>query len=167
MLRGCISVVPKPRLPAKFAGWKRSDRQLNLTVHHSGKGQQTIFSWHTYNRSISKVWFQCSGLNKSLTTLIIGHTVRSKVTEIKACFEHLFTPCLLSVSLVLNLVNTTLGSPAFKVVWKIGNKYSAWSHIEDSHVFAINYYHIQPATEYINFISVSYTHLTLPTKLEV
>ena len=83
---------------------------------------------------------------------------KSKVTLLNVerlyqhCFEHLFTPCLLSVALVLNLVNTKLVSPAFKVVQKIGNKYSGWSHIEDSHVFAINYYHIQPATEYINFI---------------
>ena len=75
------------------------------------------------------IWSQCKGLNKSLTTLIIGHTVTSKVTEMKASFEHLFTPCLLSVSLVLHLVNTKLGSPAFKVLRKIGNKYGAGSHV--------------------------------------
>ena len=45
---------------------------------------------------------------------------KSKVTLLKVerlyqhCFELLFTPCLLSVALVLNLVNTKLGSPAFR-----------------------------------------------------
>ena len=64
--------------------------------------------------------------------MIIGHTVTSKGTEINVSFEHLFTPCLLSVSLVLHLVNTKLGSPAFKVLQKIGNEYGAGSHIEVS-----------------------------------
>ena len=75
------------------------------------------------------IWSQCKVLNKSLTTLIIGHTVTNKGTEIKASFEHLFTPCLLSLSLVLYLVNTKLGSSAFKVLRKIGNKYGAGSRV--------------------------------------
>lgn len=54
------------------------------------------------------------------------------------------------MSLVLHLVKTKLGSPTFKVLQKIGNEYGAGSHVEVSSVCD---YHIQPATEYINFIS--------------
>ena len=53
------------------------------------------------------------------------------------------------MSLVLDLVNTKLGSPAFKLLRKIGNEYGAGSHVE---VSCVCDYHIQPATGYINFI---------------
>ena len=48
----------------------------------------------------------------------------SKVIEIQSSFEHLFIPCLLSVSCVLHLVTRKLGSPAFKALQKIGNEIS-------------------------------------------
>ena len=71
------------------------------------KGQQTELLVDTHTILwYGNIWAQGKGLNKSLTTLIIGETVTSKVTEIKCSFEYLFTPCLLSVSCVLHLVNT-------------------------------------------------------------